>query len=120
MYNILLSGPNLSKDKVLKRALQKFANISDNPIQQHILLMLKEQQYHLILFQVSKSDPKSVEVLRTIKKKYPGTVVILVVNNDDLNVIARGLDYGAKDVFKKPYQYELIAERVDALLRQTF
>ena len=117
-YNIILSGPTLSDDEELKGSLRKIANLTDNPIQQQIGSMLKAQKFHLILFEVSKSNPKGVEVLRTIKKTYPEILIMLFVHNDDLSLIARGLEYGAKDVFKKPFKYELIAERVEAMLRR--
>ena len=118
-YNILLSGPTLCNDKELKSALSKFANLYENPIHLQIGSMLKQRQCNLILFEVSKLSPQDVEVLRKTIKMYPGILVVLIVNNSDANLIARGLEYGAVDVFKRPYKYKLIAERVEALLRHS-
>jgi response regulator RpfG family c-di-GMP phosphodiesterase len=116
-YNIILSGPSLSDDKELKNALRKIAKLYENPVQEQIGILLKEFKCHLILFEVSKSNPNGVEILQTIKKYFPETLVLLFVHNNDLNLIAKGIDYGAKDVFKSPYKYELIVERAEAFLR---
>ena len=116
---VLISGHSLSFDEELYGALQKIATvlkISDN----HWLeSLLTHNPVDLVIIEISEDNSAELELIKRIKNQFPDTIIILIDGNEDREVIARAFSYGVKDAFRKPYDYALIVERVQALLSHT-
>jgi PleD family two-component response regulator len=117
-YNIILSGATICNDKELKKSLGKFSTVYTIPQHLQIEQLQQKKECHLIFFEISKNSPNDVDIIRKILKMNPEILSVIIVNNDDTGLIANALNSGAIDVFRKPYKYELIAERVKTLLLQ--
>lgn len=115
---ILISGHSLSFDEELYVALQKIATvlkISDNHWLESVMT---HNPVDLVMIEISEENSAELELIKRIKKQFPNTVIILIDGSEDRDVIARAFSYGVKDAFRKPYNYALIVERVQALLSQ--
>jgi PleD family two-component response regulator len=72
-----------------------------------------------VIIEISEENSAELELIKRIKDQFPDTVIILIDGDDGREVIARAFSYGVKDAFRKPYNYALIVERVQALLSRT-
>ena len=113
---VLISGHSLCFDEELYGALQKIATvlkISDN----HWLeALLAYNPVDLVIIEIAEENFAELELIKRVKDQFPNTVIILIDGDDGREVIARAFSYGVKDAFRKPYNRDLIVERVKALL----
>jgi PleD family two-component response regulator len=116
---VLISGHSLSFDEELYGALQKIATvlkISDN---HWIESLLAYNPVDLVIIEISEENSAELELIKRIKDQFPNTVIILIDGSENREVIARAFSYGVKDAFRKPYNRDLIVERVKTLLNQS-
>ena len=111
-----MSGRSLSDDEELYAALQKIAVVVKSEANSQVEAIMIKRPVDLVIVEVSKEHPAEVDLITRIKKQFPSTVIIVVDGDQDHEVIAKAFSYGAKDVFRKPYDRALIVERVKALL----
>jgi len=116
-YCILLSGPTANNDKELIAELQINTLVLKNSDNKQIESILKAHKINLILFEINKNNHSEIELIKNIKNQFPKIPIILIDGNGDREVMVKAFDYGVKDAFKKPYKFNLISERVSALLR---
>ena len=53
--------------------------------------------------------------MKQLKQEHPQLTIILIDGDNDL--IAKTFEVGVKDVFRKPYKTDLVAERIRSLIR---
>ena len=81
------------------------------------LRFLESNNPHLVLLDVDMPGIGGLETLRHLREKDNYVSVILVTAKTATNDIVKGLDLGADDYIRKPYNYEELAARVRAQLR---
>lgn len=114
---ILVSGPTIAYDEKLKDELGKFAVVLTSDDNSQIESILNDNKIDLIILEISNANLHEIEVIKSVKKKFPETEIILVDGDGDQELIAQAFAYGAKDSFRKPCKGILIVERAKALLR---
>ncbi len=66
------------------------------------LTILKDQRFHLVVFDVNVPDMDGIEFLCRIKKHWPATEVIMLADADNLEAGMQSLKYEASDFIIKP------------------
>ncbi|NIR51692.1 response regulator [candidate division KSB1 bacterium] len=111
---VLIAGPNLTTDLILMKQLGEDVTLLKTHDYSKVFSMLKEWSVDLLLLEVRDSKTTDISLVSKVKKTSPD-LPIIVINGDD---IAGAFAQGATDAFPKPYDRELLVERVLALLKQ--
>lgn len=109
-----MSGCSLSSDEALYKALQKIATVVKSLENIQVEAIMVKRLVDLAIIEISKENPTEVELIKRMKKQFPDTIIV-VDGDQDREVIAKAFSYGAKDVFRKPYDRALLVERVKVL-----
>lgn len=72
----------------------------------------------LVILDLMLPGLDGLSVLREVRAKYKGQILILTAREDDMDQVA-GLEAGADDYVKKPVMPRVLLARVRALLRRT-
>jgi len=113
---VLVSGPTIAEDEKLIVALSKHAGVIRNRNNSKIEKRLSTNKICLVLLEITKESAFEIEMIARIKRYYP-YIEILVVNGDgDRDVLAEAFKWGTKDAFRRPYNTDLIVDRVLAIL----
>lgn len=83
--------------------------------------IFKEQGADLIITDLVMPEQEGLETIRTIVKQYPGTKIIAmsgggVIDPETYLKMAKG--FGAKHVFSKPFDKDLLLEKVRELIQE--
>ena len=113
---VLISGPTIGRDPQLGTEIQKIAIVLKNADNRQIFSILKNQNIALILFEIVNENLTDIDLIKSIKLKFPEILIVLINGNANRKLIAKAFEYGVKDAFRKPYRYDLIEERVKGLL----
>ncbi len=74
---------------------------------------LEQEEYDVILLDLQLGDMDGIDVLRSVKQKWPDTEVILLTAHGSVNSAIAALRHGAFDYLLKPAQVNDIRERVE-------
>ncbi len=113
-YCILVSGPLVSNDKELIRALGKTAVVLTNSDNKKIKSIFTASNVDLTILELSKGESNEVEIIKCIKTRFQDVIIILI--NGDRELFVKAFNLGVKDAFRKPYRWPMLVERVNALL----
>ncbi|MCB0393560.1 MAG: diguanylate cyclase [Bdellovibrionales bacterium] len=72
---------------------------------------------HLVLLDINMPGISGLQTLQQLKKRDDYVSVVLVTGQTTTSDMVKGLDLGADDYIRKPYNYEELAARVRAKLR---
>lgn len=100
----------------METEIQKSAIVMKNSDNRDIFSILDNRKVELILFEIVNEHLADIDLIKKLKSKFPGIIILLIDGNGNRNLIAKAFENGAKDAFRKPYRYDLIEERVKALL----
>ena len=114
---ILISGSTIALDTKLVTELQKVAAVVTNLDNSNVESFIENTQVDLILLEIFNKKRSEIEMIKTIKNRYPRVEIILINGEGNQDLIAKAFKYGARDAFRKPYKIALIVERVNAVLR---
>ena len=114
---ILISGSTIALDTKLVTELQKIAAVVTNLDNSNVESFIENTQVDLILLEIFNKKRSEIEMIKTIKNRYPRVEIILINGEGNQDLIAKAFKYGARDAFRKPYKIALIVERVNAILR---
>jgi len=84
----------------------------------HADLMLRDEQFDLVVLDVGLPDIDGFEVLRRLRRRHSSTNVLVLTARDAVEDRVRGLDLGADDYLTKPFSVTEFEARVRALLRR--
>lgn len=112
---VLISGPNIVLDMELEQALHECAVILKNADNRRALNILQYQTADLLLMETTKNNSSEIAIMKQLKQEHPQLTIILIDGDNDL--IAKTFEVGVKDVFRKPYKTDLVAERIRSLIR---
>lgn len=76
------------------------------------------EKFDIIILDLMLPGMDGLSVLREVRSKYRGQILILTAREDDMDQVA-GLEAGADDYVKKPVMPRVLLARVRALLRRT-
>lgn len=79
---------------------------------------LKEENYELIILDIGLPDINGYEIcniVKTVPAQYGSPFIMMLTAKED---VVKGLEIGADDYLKKPFDFKEFKARVDALLRR--
>ena len=115
---VLISGPTISIDEPFIQELQNHAGILKCRLNNKIAAIFETAEIGVLVLEITADSWSDLNIIKTIKRKFPNIEIILINGNDDQGVLAKAFALGAKDAFPKSYDRELLVERIQALLRQ--
>lgn len=86
--------------------------------QEGALALLAEQEFDLVLLDISLADGNGFAVCSAVKKAYQTPVIFLTASGDEFSVVT-GLDLGADDYINKPFRPRELVSRIRSVLRRS-
>lgn len=74
--------------------------------------------YDALVLDLSVSDMDSISMLKTLREDKNQVPVLMISSKDDVQDVIKGLDSGADDYVKKPFDINEVLARVRALTRR--
>ena len=82
------------------------------------LKQLTQNTFDLVLLDLGLPMMDGMQVLKQIRQKTSNLPVLIISARDQLQNRVDGLNYGADDYLIKPYEFEELTARINALLRR--
>jgi DNA-binding response OmpR family regulator len=79
-----------------------------------------EQNFELMLFDVNIPDFDGFELLKILRESGNEIPCIYLTSLNDIASLSRGFEVGADDYLKKPFDFDELLVRIQALLRKSF
>lgn len=118
MVRILLVEDDLSIVENLREFLQKEGYEAEAAMgQREALDKLENEEFDLILLDVSLPDGNGYAVCRAVKAKGDIPVIFLTASGDEYSVVT-GFDLGADDYIAKPFRPRELISRIKNVLRR--
>lgn len=118
MYHVLLVEDDDTIVKNLTEFLKTEGFLADSADgQKNALARLAEQNYDLVLLDVSLKDGNGFGVCTAIKSAGDTPVIFLTASGDEFSVVT-GLDLGADDYIAKPFRPRELISRMKSVLRR--
>lgn len=86
--------------------------------QKDALQLMEEEQFQLVLLDVSLSDGNGFSVCSAIKAEYRVPVIFLTASDDEFSTVT-GFELGADDYIAKPFRPRELVSRIRNILRLT-
>lgn len=86
--------------------------------QTEALRILEEEQFDLVLLDISLSDGNGFSVCSAIKANYTMPVIFLTASGDEYSTVT-GFELGADDYIAKPFRPRVLVSRIKNILRLT-
>jgi len=80
--------------------------------------ILFEKKFDLLLLDINVPYLNGFELLESLRSIDDNTPAIFITANADIESLKRGFDVGADDYLKKPFDFEELLIRIDALLKK--
>lgn len=84
------------------------------------LSILSEGSFELMLFDVNVPDFSGFELLKMLRESGNTTPCIFLTSLNDIASLSQGFEVGADDYLKKPFDFDELLVRIQALLRKSF
>ena len=83
------------------------------------LKKLQQDSYDIVLLDLGLPMMDGMQVLKNIRQKSPQLAVLIISARDQLHSRVEGLNQGADDYLIKPYAFDELLARIQALLRRS-
>ncbi|RJL73766.1 response regulator transcription factor [Acinetobacter radioresistens] len=83
------------------------------------LKLLKTQEFDIVLLDLGLPLMDGMQVLKQIRQQKPALPVLIISARDQLHNRVDGLNQGADDYLVKPYEFDELLARIQALLRRS-
>lgn len=90
----------------------------DNGATAHTALSHGAEAYDLIILDVLLPEMTGFEICKSLRKENVTTPVLMLTSKGALEDTVEGLDVGADDYLKKPFEFDELLARIRALLRR--
>jgi DNA-binding response OmpR family regulator len=84
------------------------------------LMLSYEQSFDLMLFDVNIPDFSGFELLKMLRESGNTIPCIFLTSLSDIASLSKGFEVGADDYLKKPFDFDELIIRIEALLRRHF
>ncbi len=119
MTKILIVEDDLSIVTNLKKYLNDEGFCVDSVSgQTEAMLKLSDNQYDLLLLDISLSDGNGFAICANVKASADIPVIFLTASGDEYSVVT-GLDIGADDYISKPFRPKELLSRIRSVLRRS-
>lgn len=118
---ILIIEDDIELGQLTKKGLEKFGFLADVAVNGEVgeeKAFLNE--YDAILLDLNLPDKDGLEVLSNIRRKEIITPIVIISARDKVKERALGLDRGADDYIVKPFDFEELRARVNAVVRRFY
>jgi DNA-binding NtrC family response regulator len=116
-------------DNIIVESLSEFLRLENYQVDgavsvEDALAALERQEYHVVITDVNMADADGFDLLRTLKARYPETVVIMITGYGTIDSAVEAIKLGAYDYLTKPIiddEIRLVVERAvnqQALIRE--
>lgn len=78
---------------------------------------LEKSAYDLLFLDIKMPDMNGIDVLRVVKQRYPGTMVVMITAYGSVESAVEAMKLGANDYLMKPFEPEQLALLVEKLLQ---
>lgn len=113
----MIIGPTIADDDKFKQTIIPYAEVYTKQNFSDISGFIQSVVCELLILEFPESFENELQVISEIRQMRPSADIILLTHTGDKEIIAKALNYGVRDVFRSPYNYELITERVIGLLK---
>ena len=113
---IILCGESIALDKMLIQTLKEFCDVKIIFNSCDLLKLSLEEEQELILWELSGTSKQHLKKIALIKERYSDIKIIVINGGASTKVAAEILKAGASDLFPKPFDHDLLIDRVVALL----
>ena len=79
-----------------------------------------DKEFELMLLDVNIPDFSGFELLKMLRESGNETPCIFLTSLNDIASLSRGFEVGADDYLKKPFDFDELLVRIQALLRKSF
>jgi DNA-binding response OmpR family regulator len=79
-----------------------------------------EQNFDMFLFDVNVPNINGFELLKMLRQSQDTTPCIFITALNDVASLAEGFDVGANDYIKKPFDFDELLIRINALLKKQY
>lgn len=79
-----------------------------------------EHSFEIMLFDVNIPDFSGFELLRILRESGNSIPCIFLTSLNDIASLSRGFEVGADDYLKKPFDFDELLVRIQAVLRKSF
>ncbi len=119
MNNILYVEDDLSLIDGLKYTLETSGYMIDiSRTVKEALTLFKQNQYDLLLLDVTLPDGTGFDICREVRKLSTVPIIFLTASDEEISIV-RGLDMGGDDYITKPFKLNELLSRIKALLRRS-
>jgi len=121
MAHILL----LEDDKILAETLKELLESESYEVSlainsQEVLDLSYENNFDIFLLDVNLPDFSGFELLKLLRENSDKTPAIFLTSLDDIASLSKGFEVGADDYIKKPFDFDELLIRIQALLRKSY
>jgi DNA-binding NarL/FixJ family response regulator len=113
----MIIGPTIADDDKFKQAILPYAEVYTKQNFANIPGFIQSNACELLILEFPESFENELQVISEIRQMRPSADIILLTDSGDKEMIAKALNYGVRDIFRSPYNHELITERVIGLLK---
>ncbi|MBN1344322.1 MAG: sigma-54-dependent Fis family transcriptional regulator [Phycisphaerae bacterium] len=119
----------IDDDNIIVESLSEFLRLEGYEVDggesvRQALAALERQRYQLVITDVNMAESDGFDLLRTVKDRYPDTVVIMITGYGTIDSAVEAIKLGAYDYLTKPIiddEIRLVVERAvkqQALIRE--
>ena len=115
---LIFCGPTLVQDKTLQLLSRKRFDLFLVRANEDLETIVAAEELNLLVLEIGPDWHADLEIIRRLLLQHPGLCVIVIDGNSSDEAILKAFHYGAMDFFAKPYNKELLVERIEALEQQ--
>ena len=116
---ILLVGPEIINDTSLIDLLRKIGDISLLTNKDQLETVVQRLNINLVVMELSSCWRVDLHAAYCLNADYPLVPIVVINDGESVDIVIQSFHSGARDFFKKPYDPALLAERIEALTRDT-
>lgn len=79
-----------------------------------------ENEYDIIILDLNLPSKNGIEICKTLRQENIEVAIIMLTAKDSIKDRARGLDNGADDYLVKPFAFDELRARIQALVRRIY
>ncbi len=115
---ILIVEDEVTLNKTIAEGLQEFGYQTDSSENyKDAEYYVGIRNYDLVLTDWMLPDGDGVDLISLVKQKAPRTACVVISAKDDKDSEIKALKAGADDYIKKPFDFDVLAARIEARLR---